>query len=93
MNNILFKKVCIICTKGTLEDVYATLALANGAVVEGIETKVFFTFLVWMQLQKRLNKIPSDTFVRGTSFPNTFRLCSVCGGVGNFLDEKRNGET
>ncbi len=38
------KKVCIICAKGTIEDVYATLVLANGAVMEGIEARVFFTF-------------------------------------------------
>ena len=38
------KKICIICSKGTLEDVYAALVLANGAVMEGIETKLFFTF-------------------------------------------------
>ncbi len=38
------KKVCIICAKGSIEDVYATLVMANGAVMEGIETKVFFTF-------------------------------------------------
>lgn len=38
------KKVCIICAKGTIEDVYATLVMSNGAVMEGIEAKVFFTF-------------------------------------------------
>jgi peroxiredoxin family protein len=38
------KKVCIICAKGTIEDVYATLVMGNGAVMEGIETKIFFTF-------------------------------------------------
>lgn len=38
------KKVCIICAKGTIEDVYAALILANGAVMEGIEAKLFFTF-------------------------------------------------
>lgn len=38
------KKVCIICAKGTLEDVYASLVMGNGAVMEGIETKIFFTF-------------------------------------------------
>ena len=38
------KKVCIICAKGTIEDVYASLVMANGAVMEGIETKIFFTF-------------------------------------------------
>lgn len=40
------KKVCIICAKGTLEDVYATLVLANGAVMEGIELRCFLHFLV-----------------------------------------------
>ncbi|MFH2095079.1 MAG: DsrE/DsrF/DrsH-like family protein [Bacteroidota bacterium] len=38
------KKVCIICAKGTIEDVYASLVMTNGAVMEGIEAKLFFTF-------------------------------------------------
>ena len=38
------EKVCLICAKGSLEDVYASLVMANGAVMEGIETNVFFTF-------------------------------------------------
>lgn len=38
------KKVNIICAKGSIEDVYATLILGNGAVMEGIETNMFFTF-------------------------------------------------
>jgi len=43
-NESPLKKVCIICAKGTIEDVYATLVMANGAVMEGMEAKVFFTF-------------------------------------------------
>ncbi|MEI8226447.1 MAG: DsrE/DsrF/DrsH-like family protein [Bacteroidota bacterium] len=38
------KKVNIICAKGAIEDVYATLIMGNGAVMEGIETNLFFTF-------------------------------------------------
>jgi peroxiredoxin family protein len=38
------KKVCIICAKGSIEDVYAALVMTNGAVMEGIEAKLFFTF-------------------------------------------------
>lgn len=38
------RKISIICAKGNLEDVYAALVLANGAVMEGIETRMFFTF-------------------------------------------------
>ena len=42
--NFPIKKVNIICAKGTIEDVYATLVMGNGAVMEGIETNLFFTF-------------------------------------------------
>lgn len=42
--NKKLEKVCIICAKGAIEDVYAALVMANGAVMEGIETKLFFTF-------------------------------------------------
>lgn len=38
------KKVLIICSKGKLEDVYAALVMANGALMEGIDAKMFFTF-------------------------------------------------
>jgi peroxiredoxin family protein len=38
------KKMLIICSKGRLEDVYAALILANGALMEGKQAKLFFTF-------------------------------------------------
>ncbi|HNP79011.1 MAG TPA: DsrE/DsrF/DrsH-like family protein, partial [Cyclobacteriaceae bacterium] len=50
MNGVLNKpkakvqKVLIICSKGKIEDVYAALVMANGALMEGIEAKMFFTF-------------------------------------------------
>lgn len=56
------KKVCIICAKGSIEDVYATLVMANGAVMEGIEAKVFFTFFGLDAItKKRMNKIQTAT--------------------------------
>jgi peroxiredoxin family protein len=56
------KKVCIICAKGTIEDVYATLVLANGAVMEGMEAKVFFTFFGLDAItKKRMNRIHTGT--------------------------------
>ena len=52
------KKVLMICSKGNLEDVYATLVMANGAVMEGIETKVFFTFFGLDAITKKtMNKL------------------------------------
>jgi len=56
------KKVCIICAKGTIEDVYATLVMANGAVMEGIEAKVFFTFFGLDAITKsQMNKLHTGT--------------------------------
>ncbi len=56
------KKVCIICAKGTIEDVYATLVMANGAVMEGIEAKVFFTFFGLDAItRKQMKKIHTGT--------------------------------
>ncbi len=50
------QKVCIICAKGSIEDVYASLVMANGAVMEGIETKLFFTFFGLDAITKKTMK-------------------------------------
>ncbi|MBE9485349.1 MAG: DsrE/DsrF/DrsH-like family protein [Bacteroidetes bacterium] len=56
------KKVCIICAKGSIEDVYATLVMANGAVMEGIEAKVFFTFFGLDAItKKQMKKLKTAT--------------------------------
>lgn len=38
------RKLCIICSKGTLDMAYPGMVLANAALMEGIEVDVFFTF-------------------------------------------------
>lgn len=38
------RKLCIICSKGSLDMAYPGLVLANAALGEGIETHIFFTF-------------------------------------------------
>lgn len=43
-NNGAIKKMMIILSKGTLENVYAAFVLANGARMEGIDAEIFFTF-------------------------------------------------
>ncbi|HCT94454.1 MAG: hypothetical protein A2X19_03740 [Bacteroidetes bacterium GWE2_39_28] len=55
-NDKPLKKVCIICAKGTIEDVYAALVMTNGAVMEGIEAKLFFTFFGLDAITKRQMK-------------------------------------
>jgi peroxiredoxin family protein len=52
------KKVSIICAKGSIEDVYAALIMGNGAVMEGIETNLFFTFFgMDAIMKKRMDKL------------------------------------
>jgi len=61
-NETPLKKVCIICAKGSIEDVYATLVMGNGAVMEGIETKLFFTFFGLDAItKKQMNKLHTAT--------------------------------
>ncbi|MBL7752747.1 MAG: DsrE/DsrF/DrsH-like family protein [Chitinophagaceae bacterium] len=43
-NNGEIRKMMIILSKATLENVYAAFVLANGARMEGIEAELFFTF-------------------------------------------------
>lgn len=56
------KKICLICAKGTIEDVYAALVMANGAVMEGMELKLFFTFFGLDAITKnRMNNLHTAT--------------------------------
>lgn len=80
------KKLMIICAKGTIEDVYAALIMANGAVMEGIEAKLFFTFFGLDAItKKRMNKLhtatvgnPAMRMPGGLAFPS---LLGVIPGV------------
>ena len=77
MSEEKLKKVCIICSKGTLENVYAALVLANGARMEGIEAELFFTFFGLDAItKKKMDKIhtatvgnPALTMPGGLRFP------------------------
>jgi peroxiredoxin family protein len=44
MSDRKFKKMMLILSKATLDNVYACFILANGARMEGIESEIFFTF-------------------------------------------------
>ncbi len=47
------KKMLLILSKATLDNVYACFILANGARMEGIEAEIFFTFFGLEALQKK----------------------------------------
>ena len=53
VSNQKVKKMIVICSKGRLEDVYAALILANGALMEGIQAKLFFTFFGLEAISKK----------------------------------------
>ena len=79
--NYAIKKVNIICAKGAIEDVYATLVMGNGAVMEGIETNIFFTFFGLEAIVKtRMDKL--HTGVVGNPalrLPGGLRMPSLLG--------------
>ena len=52
-NKAPIKKMMIILSKGTLENVYAAFVLANGARAEGIEAEMFFTFFGLEAIHKK----------------------------------------
>jgi peroxiredoxin family protein len=52
-NNGAIKKMMIILSKGTLENVYAAFVLANGARMEGINAEIFFTFFGLEAIHKK----------------------------------------
>ncbi len=76
------KKVCIVCSKGTLEDVYAALILTNGAVMEGLEAHLFFTFFGLDAItKKQMNNLRTATLGNpalrmpgGVTFPSLLGL-------------------
>lgn len=47
------KKMMLILSKATLDNVYACFILANGARMEGIEAEIFFTFFGLEAVQKK----------------------------------------
>jgi peroxiredoxin family protein len=56
------KKMMLILSKATLENVYACFILANGARMEGIESEIFFTFFGLEAIQKeKLTKLKIAT--------------------------------
>ncbi|HAJ99658.1 MAG TPA: hypothetical protein DCM62_06515 [Bacteroidales bacterium] len=77
------RKVMIICAKANLEDVYAALVMANGAVMEGIEAKVFFTFFGLDAItKKRMKNLHTATVGNpGMRMPNGMAFPTLLGAM------------
>jgi peroxiredoxin family protein len=91
------KKVCIICAKGSIEDVYAALVMTNGAVMEGIEAKLFFTFFGLDAITKsQMDKLHTSTVGNpamrmpgGIPFPSVLgMLPGVDAGVSSMMKKQ-----
>ncbi|HMB92201.1 MAG TPA: DsrE/DsrF/DrsH-like family protein [Rhodothermales bacterium] len=76
------KKVLVICSKGTLEDVYAALIMANGALMEGIEASLFFTFFGLDALHKEKQDHLHTATVGNPAFMR--HLPTMVGGLPGF---------
>ena len=70
------KKVLIVCSKGSLVDVYPSLVMGNGALMEGIEAELFFTFFgldaITKKTQNKVHMTPvgnSAMRLPGTTLP------------------------
>jgi peroxiredoxin family protein len=61
------RKLAIICSKGTLDMAYPGLILANGALENGIETHLFFTFWGLDMVSKKTMKKLTITSAGNTS--------------------------
>ena len=61
------RKICFICSKGTLDMAYPALIMANGALGEGIETHIFFTFWGMDMINKKTMDDLQFTFLGNTA--------------------------
>ncbi|MCP4910630.1 MAG: hypothetical protein GY907_07970 [Bacteroidetes bacterium] len=77
------KKILLICSKANIEDVYATLVMGNGAVMEGIEAKLFFTFFGLDAItKKQMEKLHTSTVGNpGMRMPGGLPFPTMLGGL------------
>lgn len=77
------RKICFICSKGNLDMAYPALIMANGAVGEGIETHIFFTFWGMDMINKKTMHDLKFTLLGNTAMhpPGRFGI-SMAQGLG-----------
>jgi len=90
------RKLCIICSKGTLDMAYPGLVLANAALMEGIDVTMFFTF--WgldMIADKKMDRLevtplgnPSMAMPNGMGIPNVMSMLPGMTGFATSMMKK-----
>lgn len=91
------RKLCIICSKGSLDMAYPGMVLANAALMEGIDVTMFFTF--WgldMITKDKMNELkvtpmgnPSMAMPNGMGIPN---MLGVLPGMTDFASSMMKKE-
>jgi peroxiredoxin family protein len=91
------RKLCIICSKGSLDMAYPGMILANAALMEGIDVTLFFTF--WgldMITTKKMDRLkcsplgnPSMAMPNGMGIPN---VMSILPGMTDFASSMMKKE-
>lgn len=83
IKEVPLKKAVIIISKANIEDVYTGLIMAKGAVMEGIEVKLFFTFFGLDAIaKKRMDKLHTATVGNpGMRMPNGWRVPTLLGAL------------
>lgn len=76
-NNTGLKKMMIILSKSTLDNVLASFVLANGARMEGLEAEMFFTFFGLDAIHTKKNKSLHFATVGNPSMP----MPTIVGGL------------
>ncbi|MCH7820208.1 MAG: DsrE/DsrF/DrsH-like family protein [Candidatus Marinimicrobia bacterium] len=85
------KKVSIIVSKGSLEEVYPALIMANGARMEGIEANLFFTFFGLDAIErKKMEHLKVATV--GNPAMHIPTMIGMIPGMSAFATKKMKGE-
>jgi peroxiredoxin family protein len=82
------RKLCIICSKGSLDMAYPGLVLANAALMEGIDVTMFFTFWGLDMISKKKMDSLKVTPVGNTSMamPNGMGIPNALGVLPGMTD-------
>jgi len=78
------RKIAFICSKGNLDMAYPALIMANGALGEGIETHIFFTFWGMDMINKKTVDHLKFTFLGNTAMHPVKAAFSMPQGFGGF---------
>ena len=82
------RKLCIICSKGSLDMAYPGLVLANAALMEGIDVTMFFTFWGLDMVNKKKMKSLKTTPMGNPSMamPNGMGIPNIVGMLPGMTD-------